>query len=98
MSHRVAIVPVLFQWVTESGGNTVRHDCDMGLGLGSLSPATFYPLKLVFKVVDKVSQLGDRSRDMVEFRIGVASALSAVRLCYDSVFAAHDPVSLVGGS
>jgi hypothetical protein len=33
MSHCVADVPVLFQWVTICPGNSVRHDCDIGRGI-----------------------------------------------------------------
>ena len=29
MSHRVATVPLLFQWVTKRGGNSMRHECDI---------------------------------------------------------------------
>ena len=39
MSRCVATVPLLFQWVTKSGGSSVRHGCDIDGGESSADNA-----------------------------------------------------------
>jgi hypothetical protein len=38
MSHGVVTVPLLVQRVTDSGGRSVRHECDIDAGIEAMGP------------------------------------------------------------
>jgi hypothetical protein len=50
--------------------------------------------KLIFKIVDEVSQLGDSLSDVIKLRIRISRAESTVHLRNDAIFAAHSLATL----
>jgi hypothetical protein len=63
--------------------------------LAELALIAFYPAKLIFQIVDKVSEFGDRSRDRIELGVRVTRMKGSMGERLDAGLATHRSLPLL---